>query len=63
MNIYVPCCDEASREISSLKAHMTKNANQHGRWKVDTIDFSGNIVDTTEKDFVEPSFYETEMHR
>jgi len=63
LNIYEPCCINARREISHLKAHFTKQAHQHGKWKVETIDIVGNIIETTEKDFVEPSFYDNEMHR
>ena len=63
LNVFEPCCDDAKREISHLKAHFTKQAHQHGKWKVDTIDIIGNIIDTNDQEFVEPSFYEDEMHR
>jgi hypothetical protein len=63
LDIFEPCCVDSKREISHLKAHFTKKAEQHGRWKVESIDSIGNIVETTEEDFVEPSFYEAEMHR
>ena len=63
LDIYEPCCSDAKREISHLKAHYTKQATQHGRWKVESIDSIGNVVESTEQDFIEPSFYETEMHR
>ena len=62
MNLYDACCEETRRELSHLKAHFTKKANQHGRWKVDTIDNVGNTVDSSEN-FIEPSFYDNEMHR
>jgi len=62
MNLLEPCCDEAKREIRHLQAHYTRATWQFGKWKVHKIDIVGNTIDDGEN-FVEPSFYDNELHR